>query len=215
MQMGSSINPCTIKRFGTNYHDTETSGNIASASAIRDMIKNGKDCTPYIPENTHPPHYPYDISRLDSALIYKLRTSTPEYIAAINDVSEGLENRIIKSSNSYSSISTLADSIKTKRYTRTRIDRILISTLLDLTSDLCLLKPSYIRVLGMNKKGMELLGKAKHTCRLPIVTKTADHDRSDPIFKAEIRATDIFALCSPVSEKQIGGLDFKKSPVII
>lgn len=215
MQLKSSVIPSAVKRFAAGHHDLTVYGNIASASAVRDMIRRGQDCSAYIPENTSPVTAPYDLSRLDSAVICKLRTSSPEYLSQINDVSEGLENRIIKLSGLCSSIEELAESIKTKRYTRTRINRILISSLLDLTSDLCALKPSYIRVLGMNKTGMTLLGKAKRVCRLPIVTKTADFDRHDPIFKADLRATDIFAMCAPYPEKRTGGLDFTTPPVII
>ena len=215
IQIKSTITPCTVKRHGAGHHDTNTFKNIASASAIRDMIFRHENYLPYVPDNTPSFTAPYDLAALDSAVIYKLRTSTPQWLAHINDVSEGLENRIIKMSSDFGSIEVLAENIKTKRYTRTRINRILISALLELTSDLCALKPSYVRILGMNKTGMALLGKAKQTCGLPIITKTADFDRSDPIFSAELRATDAFALCSPVPENRTGGLDFKTSPVII
>ena len=215
IQLKSAITPRTIKRYGAGHHDTDTYKNIASASAIREMIFSKKNYLPYIPDNTPSFTAPYDLSALDSAVIYKLRSSSADRLSHINDVSEGLENRIIKMSADFSSIEALAENIKTKRYTRTRINRILISSLLELTSDLCSLKPSYVRILGMNKTGMALLGKAKHICRLPIITKTADFDRSDPIFSAELRATDAFSLCSPVSGKRPGGLDFKTSPVII
>lgn len=215
IQLKSNISPCTIKRFGVEHHDTKVCGNIASASAIRDMIFNNKDFYAYIPANIPSFTAPYDISKLDSAVVYKLRTSSSEQLAAINDVSEGLQNRIIKMSNNFSSIKSIAENIKTKRYTRTRINRILISSLIGLTSELCSLQPSYIRVLGMNKTGMRLLSLAKKVCRLPIVTKTADFNRLDPIFNAELRATDAFSLCSPCQQKRLGGIDFKTSPVII
>ncbi len=211
----SKIRPRAIARYGVGHHDAEVFENTASATAIRCMIFDKTDYSPYIPKAPVYSAIPYDLSRLDNAVIYKLRTIDADKLALINDISEGLENRIKKMSMTSSCITQLAESIKTKRYTRTRINRILISSLLDLTSDLCNMPPEYVRILGTNKTGMKLLAAAKKTCRLPIITKAADFDRNNPIFQAELRATDAFSLCAPTAELRNGGLDFTVSPVIL
>ena len=215
MQLKSNIIPKTVSRTGTGYHDMHTYDNIASASAIRDMIKNREDFSKYIPKNISPDFTQYDLSNIDSAIIYTLRNTDAEYIKSINDVSEGLENRIKKLSAEFGTAQSLCENIKTKRYTRTRINRVILSCVLGLTQELCSKTPSYIRVLGMNKTGMKLLSEIKNKSDFSIVTKTADYSRDDDIFNAEIRATDLFSLACNDSEKRISGLDFINSPVII
>ena len=215
MQLNSSITPKTTERTGTGYHDLHAEDNIASASAIRNMIKSGENYSEYIPLNICTDFIQYDLKNIDNIILHTLRNADVEYIKNINDVSEGLENRIKKLSYDYGTVQSLIDNIKTKRYTRTRINRIVLSCVLGLTKDLCAKTPSYVRVLGMNKTGMSLLNRIKDASDLHIITKTADFKQNDEIFNAEIRTTDLFALACNDADKRISGLDFKTSPVII
>ena len=213
-QLNMPLKDCLTITTAIGHHDEKTNGKFASAAAIRNMILNGRDYSEYVPIGAEY-KLPYKLSQLDSALIYKLRTMSIDELKQINDVNEGLENRIKRLCMEYSSIDELAEGIKTKRYTRTRINRVLISALLDFTKDLCASEPSYIRVLGMNTTGMKLLSEIKKCCKYPIVTKTADFDRENPMFQAEIRATDAFSLCAPQNGLKKGGRDFTTSPVIV
>lgn len=90
------------------------------------------------------------------------------------DVSEGLENKIKKASDSCNTLADLTNMIKSKRYTMTRINRILLYVLLNITKndieDSYKVSP-YIRVLGVNQKGKELLSKiSKANKKINIVT---------------------------------------------
>ena len=81
-------------------------------------------------------------------------------IANLQDVSEGLENSIKQAANSCNNLEDLIDSIKSKRYTQTRIQRILVYSLLGITKkDINLSKRiiPYIRVLGFNKHGKKII----------------------------------------------------------
>ena len=69
-------------------------------------------------------------------------------------------------------------------------------------------------MLGVNKKGAEILKKAKKNCSVPVITKAADYRETSKMFELDLRATDIAALCSPDVNMRKGGLDFKSSPVI-
>ena len=64
--------------------------------------------------------------------MYKLKTSNQDILQNIPDIVEGLENRIITSLYSFNDINDILETIKTKRYTLSRIKRIMISILLDL-----------------------------------------------------------------------------------
>ncbi len=90
------------------------------------------------------------------ALHYKLRTTSIEELKEIAEVTEGLENRILHSIDSCYSFEEMMDFIKTKRYTRTKIQRILLHILLDIKESevsyfLNLPKMPYVRVLAFRR----------------------------------------------------------------
>ncbi len=209
--LGISPDVLPITRIGTTHDSNEVSENIASASEIRRRRLSGDDTASFMPDSDFTL---YDPKLLDLAVISKLRLSTPEEISNINDMAEGLENKIIAEAKNVNSVDELAMAVKSKRYTLSRIRRILYSCLLGLTKDLCALPPSYIRVLGMNDRGRELLRKMKETATLPIIIKPADY-HGDPIFNANSKAEDIFALCSLNPEKRSGSQDLRMTPVIL
>lgn len=206
-RMNSPIKPIALKRYGAGYHDTATTEN-ASAAGIRAKIKAGEkysDLTPYSEFDI------YNTDALDIAVAAKLRTISKKELSEINGVSEGLENRIISAAMEYSSISDIAEAVKTKRYTMTRINRILMSALLGITGDLCSQSVKYIRVLGMNKKGAEVIKEIKRKSELKIITKTADYKQNDSVFETDIKAQNIFSLCG---KTKTGNMDFRISPII-
>ncbi|MBQ8300693.1 MAG: nucleotidyltransferase [Clostridia bacterium] len=217
IKSNSKIKPFTIERSGASHHDTQITENIASASKIRDMISNGENIDNLIPYNLSDIgcSLPYSASTLDSAVISKLRLASSDKLKNISEMAEGLENRLIQSAMEYDNIASLAEAAKSKRYTLSKIRRIIMNTLLDFTADIYKPQPDYIRVLGMNKTGMAVLKQAKEQCTVPIITKTADYKENSKQFALDVRATDISALCCPDKTKRIGGLDFKTSPVIL
>lgn len=213
--ISSKIKPSTIKRYKAGYHDENPSDEFASASAVRDMIFSKEEYLKYIPKNVYEIYSgesTSDIQELDDILMYKIRTTSPEEIAKINDVTEGLENRIKSSLQGCYGFDEVVEFVKTKRYTQTKIRRILLSLILGIDKQLSLNAPEYIRVLGMNKKGKEILSKIKKKSSLPIITKTADYKGFNTSFDIDILAGDIFTICS---KNPKFGCDFQKSPVVV
>ncbi len=206
-KLNSTIRPVTLQRVGAGYHDTKTT-EFASASGIRERVFGNKDFSDLMP---YPDFDIYKTEALDTALTAKLRLMTPEELSCINGVSEGLENRILTAAIENSTINDIANAVKTKRYTMTRIKRILISSLLGLTSELCENRAEYIRVLGMTSAGSEILRRVKQNSELDIITKVADY-KSNDVFAADIKAQNIFALCG---KNQKGNMDFTTSPIIL
>ena len=214
-RLNSTINFRAIKRYAVGHDEAEVTAATASASAIRARLFKGADISSFVPPGAREITNPYDLSRLDSAILYTLRNYSTEKLALINDVSEGLENRIKKLSFESSSFDELCEKIKTKRYTRSRINRIVLSAYLNLTKELCAVNPPYVRILGMNGTGIKILGNIKHSCPLPIITKTADYTADDPVFLADLRAGEAFSLCAPEAGLRLGGADFKNSPIVL
>jgi predicted nucleotidyltransferase len=140
----------------------------------------------------------------ESILLGLMRKMQPNDFSTLPYVSEGLENRLKSASDISGSIDEFIDNVCTKRYTRTRIQRILLSLLTGMTSNEFdnfnkYGGPQYIRVLGFNNKGRELLSKIKKSAVLPIIVKTANFKYScNPLLKRmlqiEAAATDIYVL---------------------
>ena len=214
----SKIQPITIKREGSSYNDAAIprSSRFASATAIRNMCKSTDDITPlqrFLPEatfdileeNIKKGTFVKDISIFDKEIIYTLRKMSIEEIANLPDVSEGLEFAFKNAANQCNSIVELLSIINTKRYTKTRLQRILLYAILGITKkdmSISISTPTpYIRVLGFNDKGQELLSEiSKHNRKLEVVTsvkKFMDKKSNENLklmMNKDIWATDVYTL---------------------
>ena len=180
----SNIQPISIARYEAGYNDISYSGNIASATAIRNIVKNGgfdilrrllpSPSYSILLENIKQGHIVPDLSVFEKQIIYNLRKMDISEIANLPDVSEGLEFAIKNTANSCNTIEEFLNIIKSKRYTSTRIQRILLYSLLGITKkDMELSRKSipYIRVLGLNTRGKFLISEiAKANPKLEIIT---------------------------------------------
>lgn len=188
---GSSIKPLAIKRRGAAHDSSEVSGKTASASYIRGLLRGGEDACGLLPELPREITYPQS---LDRVILYKLRNMTAEELRTLPDVGEGLENRIISAARESTTAEELIDRVKTKRYTRARICRIIASALIGITDKLQNEKLSYARVLGFTPEGEKML----KSCTGKIVTSPAKTDALDfgtiSLLAADIRSSDTAAL---------------------
>ena len=210
----SNIKPISIARFETGYNDVTYSGNIASATAIRNIVKNGgfealrkllpNSSYSVLIDNIKQGHIVPDLSVFEKQIIYNLRSMYPEEISELAEVSEGLEHSLKNAADSCNTLEELLGKIKSKRYTSTRLQRILLYALLNITKkDIELSKKTmpYIRVLGLNKRGKFLISEiAKANPKLEIVTsvkkfvdKTTNKNMKSMIEK-DIWATDVYTL---------------------
>ena len=180
--------PLAIPRKGAQHDDDSIVDNIASASKIRELIENDEAYKLLTPmEITHPCR----LSSIEPAILYRLKTITPEELHDIADVSEGLEYRICEAAKQYNSLIEIYDAVKTKRYTAARIRRIILSAFLDITAELQNTPVPYLRILGIRSGMEELLRGA----RLPLIMKTrTDYDSltqsAKAIFDVDLRATE-------------------------
>lgn len=194
---GTTIEPVAVRRFGSVHDSDDCSGNIASASIIRELVLNGGNYKQFVPDYTI--DNPADIKRLERAILYKLRSMSRDEIKSLPDVGEGLENRIYEAVKQSRSIDELLENIKTKRYTMARLRRIIIAALLGITADIQKSDVPYIRVLAFNDKGRELMSKINTKRALPLITNVADgynnlSDSAKRIFDIDILASDVLNL---------------------
>ena len=224
----SKINPILVKRQNSGHLNKSYTGKITSSTAIRNMLLTGntrnlKDSlTPIsytiLKDELNQGHFIKDISVFEKIIIYNLRKSSLEDIRKLPDVTEGLENLIKKASSSCNTIGEFLKLTSSKRYTETRLKRILLYSLLNITSkDIELSKKitPYIRVLGFNKQGKELLKQISiNNPNLQVITsvkKFMDEINNRnilTIFNKDLQATNIYSL--GFLNNGIANLDYTK-----
>ncbi|MCH5189596.1 MAG: nucleotidyltransferase family protein [Oscillospiraceae bacterium] len=221
----SKIKPKAVLRKSVLHDSTETEGVFASASLIREKMKKGESFKEYLPHNAFEilenaiknGNAPADYAKLDIAILAFLRKATAEDFSDVPDVSEGIENRIIAAARNATTLSEVFDNSKTKRYTHARIRRIVLCAFLGIKNSHLACGLPYIRVLGFNDKGRELLHKAVKTASLPITVRLSDISNlgtnAEQIFQLESTATDIFNLTLPKIREC--GTEMTDSPVVI
>lgn len=210
---GSRIEPFTVQREGAAHDSGEENGEtFVSAALLRKKIRSGEDISAFAPPADAPAA---DLARLERAILGKLRVMSPYDLAEIFDCANGLGDRLFKAVRSARSLSELYFLTKTKRYTLARIRRAVLSGFLGISRDFALEKPAYIRVLGMNSRGKEILSAAN--CSLPVDTslkalsKTSKAAAKQAAFTA--RCTDIWQLA--LENPGACGADFTAPPIII
>jgi predicted nucleotidyltransferase len=205
---------------------------IASATAVRNEIKeNGisykvKQSIPdnsfdIIKDNVNANRHPIYLNDFSDLLLYKLRVIEESELRRYLNIREGIENRLKKYANSSSDCNELIEAVKTKRYTRTYIQRLLCHLLLDMQkSDIALFKdmncPAYIRVLAFNNNGKSLLKEIKSHAAYPLISKVADFKCNDEritrMFAYDLLSTDIYNLAYRTPELKKGSEDYFTSP---
>lgn len=232
-KLKSNIQPVSISRYEVGYNDLSYTENIASSTAIRNMVKNNgfKALQNLMPapsyatlvQNINLGHIIPDISVFEKEIIYILRKMDTQEIAELPDVSEGLEFAIKNAANSCNSVPEFLNIIKSKRYTATRLQRILLYALLGITKkdmDISKKIQPYIRVLGLNNRGKFLISEiAKANPKLEIVTsvKRFTDENSNKnlqmMLDKDIWATNVYTI--GYEEDSWNNLDFTKKIVTL
>ncbi len=222
-RLSSNINPLSIRRIHNQYNQSSLTGAISSATSIRKNI-DSTDIIETLPDYVYTilqrekslGKCPLSLSDFSDLILYKLRTSNPTQIKNLLDVGEGLENKIVKGAEYCNNIDELISYIKNKRFTSTRIQRILLYALFNVTKDVKeeIKSPvKYIRVLGFNEKGKMLLREAKEASSAPIITNPSQKDLR--LLEYDIKSTDVYVLGYKNSIFKSSKQDLKTSPVML
>lgn len=186
----SNIIPFTLARKAVEHTAENPVGHFASASWIRKQLHEGKTVAHYV--SSLPDVLPAVEEALFPLLQYCLIMGSEEELSYINNISEGLENRILANRNAVS-FSDLIAKIKCKRYPETRIRRALYSILLNLkkTNEL----PSYTRVLAYNETGQKMLRNIKQQSSIPVFSRITKKDIfSYPQLQKELLCNEIYEM---------------------
>ena len=232
-QLKSKITPIAIKREKVYYNDNVIVDDFASATAIRKLVTNKEfagllKVVPRVTYETLIKEYEVgnvvlDIQRFEKEIFYTLRRMSVNEIAELPDVSEGLENTIKNAANFCNNIKDFINMVKTKRYTQTRIQRILLFALLGITKkDMQAAKKvvPYARVLGFNEKGKLLLsGISQNNPKMDVITsvKRFMDNNTNKTYKRmleiDIFATDVYTL--GYRNDSMANLDYTKNMIML
>ena len=191
-ELGIAIDPVCFKRIGEQHDSLNEDGEHLSGALLRKKIFEGR-----IP----PMHTVYCLKNAERAVLYKLREMTADDLKNIPDVDEGLENRIRQAVLNCNSIDSILDSCKTKRYTYSRLRRIILCALLSVGRSDVYSAISHIRVLAFNENGREVLRIMRESAKVPVIMKHSDAYKTGDEnivreYEKEIFSSDVFALMS-------------------
>ncbi len=198
LAQNSSMVPAPIYRGGDYHADTPDTEN-PSATSLRQMLAQGKDISHYLPvETTHlyDSAATHSIAYAERAILGKLRTMTDEEFACVPYGSEGLWRKLMHAARSCASLEELFATVKSKRYTYTRISRMVMCAFLGITQEILDTPVPYVRVLAFNEKGREIMKIARNTGTFINAGQKVD----DPYYDLENRCGDLYGLFSSTPE---------------
>lgn len=229
-QLGSRIEACTIRREKSNYDQADiTDAAIASATALRKQLSASGSLdaiAPFVPASTldilrremAAGRAPIDWESFARPLFHELLRADESALAQYAEVTEGLEYRIGRTARELPEwrVEALLERLKTKRYTRTKLQRTLTRILLghakaQLTPEKLADGVTYLRVLGFTERGRELLRDMRRRASVPIVDSAARGDWA--YLRMDAAASAVYALAARPSEPSAALRDYTQPPL--
>jgi len=231
-QLGSPIVPYSIRRERSEYSQKSiTDASIASATALRELLSRSGDLgelAPYVPPSTldilrreaEAGRFPVTWESFSRPLFHLLAQMDESRLASFAEATEGLEFRLRRSLSELAtdSVEELIARLKTKRYTRTKLQRLLLRVLLGHTKDelnaaALASGVRYVRVLGFTERGRQLLRRMKKAAAAPVIHSAAGDEW--PYLRMDARAGAVYALAFRDNRLQDGRRDYSQPPIRI
>ena len=220
------LRPIAVKRVGADYNGMiDPDMRFQSATAIRTELLNRKDITDYVPMDVSAAieqakfsdHLTYPDDWMNT-LKYAVMSMTAEEIDACPSGGEGLGNRIKPLISEAKNWDEFVESVKSKRYTHTRISRLCMQIILGINRENFESEQAqYVRVLGFSKKGREMIADMSNDDSLPMITninKQRELFTNEGLRQMEldVHAANIYNLVT--GRDQVSCSDFRMIPVM-
>lgn len=153
LSQGSKLEILPVTREGS-YHDTLPHPEHPAATAIRGLLEAGADCGRFMPPQAGAVH---SLQYGQRAILARLRTMTDEEFEALPYGSEGLWRKLMHESRRQADLESILTAVKSKRYTRSRLDRMVMCAFLGLRQKDLETAAPYVRILGFTDTGREIL----------------------------------------------------------
>lgn len=177
-QLAQPMQLLPIQRQGSDHQAValEVSDSVASGAAIREALAEGdrSQVEKVVPKATFEAleegptvswadYWPY--------LRYRLLSTSLDQLQRVYQMTEGIEYRLQRVAQESTEFETFLRAAKTKRYTYARLQRLAVATLLQVPENAYPKQLDFVRVLGFNAVGQQLLNQVKKTTPVPIITK--------------------------------------------
>ncbi|MBQ8797386.1 MAG: nucleotidyltransferase family protein [Oscillospiraceae bacterium] len=186
---GRSMEPMPILRQG-DYHDLTAEKENPSATAVRKLMLGKQDWQGFVPVDLFHNAALHALSWGEQAILYRLRTMSDAEFEALPYGSEGLWRKLMHAARSEATLEGILTATKSKRYTRTRLDRMVMCAFLGITQKNMDSPAPYTRVLAFNDRGREILKKARLSGDFPNIGQKMEH----PYQQMEDRCGDLYGL---------------------
>ncbi len=201
---GYKMEVVTVNRKGADYNDNYAVDDFASATHIRNLIRENKDFSKYVPVNACE-IYKFAIDNGEILVDEKFNLVSLSLLrfngchSNIANMAEGLENRIENAIKNSVTLDEIYDKSKSKRFTHSRIRRAVLSAIMNITEKDLKIPIPYCRLLGFNQNANSVLGDLAKNCKLPFVANYSDiqnlnSQNANRVFEFENKSTDLFNL---------------------
>ena len=227
------LSPLIIERPREYGHDsTDAAGGFVGAGYIRSLIDAQTVKDPFdadilqevtpdgvrrvLTSASEKGRFPVDRQKAELMLYARLISKNAADFSKIDNVSQGLENKLAEALRLHATVTDALMEVKSKRYTLARLRQIAVASALGLTRDDTDSTPSFLRVLAFNEAGRRLLSELRETAQIPIVTNLSDVSRRESCIRdAELDYLEgkLFDLCLPSPEG--GNPSFLRHPVYV
>ena len=221
---GTGLRPMALPRIGA-AHDSREEGEYSSASAVRRAVRRGGDWREMLPASSarilagemEAGRAPVFLENCQRAVLSQLRRMDEEDFRPYDGGNEGLYRRFYRAVHTGVEAEDILRAAKTKRYPMARLRRMLLQSYLEVPQAAQGETPPYLRVLGANGRGRELLGRMRKTASLPVITKPGHVRRlgaeAQRVFDLEARCTDLYVLACP--ELGAPESEYRAGPVML
>ena len=195
LERGSKIEPLAILRAG-DYHAEAPDADNPSASAVRSLLEAGEDWRNFVPQTLRSLYENAEVHTMQAgerAVLARLRGLSPEQWARTAHGGEGLWSKVMKAAWEAATVEEILTAAKSKRYPRTRLQRLLLCAYLGATEEDLKRPVSYVRVLAFDEKGAGVLRQAKKCGSISIIN-AGEQPEDWSYWELERRAARLYGL---------------------
>lgn len=190
VRRGETITPLMMHREGS-YHLSDDPENPSAS-----FLRGREDWTGFVPEAAlaafrDAPRY--SSAAGERAWLARLRAMSDEEFAALPYGGEGLWRKVAAACRTERTLEDVITAAKSKRYTRTRLMRLLLCAYLGISEQRLNEEAPYMRVLAVSERGQSLLREMKKLGMVPVVNPGALPPEPD-YWRLEQRAAALFGL---------------------
>lgn len=189
LKLGCAMSPLVIHRPG-DYHAQTADPCAPSATALRRMVVQGQSIRSYVPTELFQNAPVHTLAAGERAILARLRTMSEEEFSVLPYGGEGLWRKLMHESRRQPDLESILTAVKSKRYTRTRLDRMVMCAFLGIDQQTMSAPAPYARILGFDRCGRELLALTRKSGFFLNVGTRIDH----PYWLLEQRCADLYGL---------------------